>query len=127
LKTLKIGQEVTGTVAKVTEFGLFVKLPSGIDGLIRSSEIALERSIFSERPDRSDRSAARTPVEAHTFKEGDSVTASVLKINKKDRKLELSIRRYEKDQEKELLRKYSGNTHQPTLGETTGWEDGKGS
>jgi len=38
-------------------------------------------------------------------------------------KVELSIRRYEKDQERELLKKYSGNAARPTLGEAIGWDE----
>jgi small subunit ribosomal protein S1 len=115
-KTLKIGQEVTGAVSKVADFGLFVKLTNGLDGLVRSSEMQVERSMFE---DRNDRSAKPSPTAS--YKEGDAITASVLKINKKDRKIELSIRKYEKNQEKELLKKYSGKNDKLTLGETTGW------
>ncbi len=104
LRSLKVGQAVTGVVAKVTDFGAFLKLPNGLDGLIRSSEYQHER-------------------EAPGLKEGDTVSASVIKVDKKERKLELSIRRYERDQEKALLRKYSGSGAKLTLGETTGWEE----
>ncbi len=117
MRTLKIGQDVTGTIVKVAEFGLIVKLEAGVEALVRNSEIQLERSMFEDKSSRD-----REP-QQHSYKEGDSVTASVLKIQKKERKIELSIRRYEKSQEKELLKKYSGNGGKLTLGETTGWTD----
>jgi len=101
----------------VTEFGLFIRLEAGVDALVRSSEIQVERSIFSDR----DFGRENPNKFLAAYKEGDSVTATVLKINKKDRKIELSIRRYERGQEKELLKKYSGNKGNPTLGEATGW------
>lgn len=114
LKTLKPGQKVTGTVAKITDFGIFIKLDSGIEGLVRASEIHHGKSMFSDSSDRNEKQEI-------TYKEGETVSAAVLKVNKKDRKLELSIRRYEQDQERELLRKYSQST-KLTLGETTGWD-----
>lgn len=114
MKSLKIGQAVNGKVVKVAEFGIFVHLENGVDGLIRSSEIHNNRSRF-------DHGDLGSPAPSHEYKEGDPVTAAVLKINKKERKLELSIRRYERDQEKELLKKYSGRAGGPTLAETTGW------
>ena len=125
LRTMRIGQEVTGVVTKIADFGVFVKMDAGIVGLIRHSELTNDRSMFGERPERGDRRPAfraAPAAGAPVFKEGDAITASVLKINKKDRKVELSIRRYEKDQERELLKKYSGNDARPTLGEATGWD-----
>ena len=83
-----------------------------------------ERSMFGDAPrdrDRNDR-ARRPEVDMSGYKEGEPITAFVLKINKKDRKVELSIRRYEREQERELLKKYSGNNARPTLGEATGWD-----
>ena len=124
MRTLRIGQEVTGTVAKVAEFGVFVKLEAGIEGLIRSSELTNERSMFGDGPrDRDQNRGPRREAPMPTFTEGETITAAVLKINKKDRKVELSVRRYEREQERELLKKYSGNVARPTLGDATGWDE----
>jgi small subunit ribosomal protein S1 len=114
MSAVKVGSTVNGTVSKVTEFGVFVKLESGVEGLVRSNELEggnPKGSKFSDMP--------TTP--AVVYKEGDQVTASVIKFNKKDRKIELSIRRYERDQERELLKKYSGKQQKTTLGDATGW------
>jgi small subunit ribosomal protein S1 len=121
LKKYKVGQAVTGTVTNVTNFGLFVKLDSGIEGLIRSNETFLRRSIFSDAEPREDRARGPQP-DQPLFKVGDTVTAAVFKIDKKERKLELSIRQYESREEKELLKKYTGSKQLPTLGTTTGWD-----
>lgn len=120
LRALKEGKEVSGTIAKVAEFGLIVKLEGGMEGLVRSSEITNERSMFEEKKF----SREKAPV-VHNYKEGDTVTASVLKINKKDRKVELSIRKYERNEERELLKKYTGKNDRPTLGDALGWIDEK--
>jgi small subunit ribosomal protein S1 len=118
-KMLKEGKEVNGTVLKVADFGVIVKLDSGIEGLVRPNEMTNERSIFDDKFSRDKNQ------QAPSFKEGESITASVLKINRKERKVELSIRKYEKSQEKELLKKYTGKTDRPTLGDALGWNDDK--
>jgi small subunit ribosomal protein S1 len=125
MKALKPGQSVNATVSKVTDFGLVVKLENGVEGFVRQSETYLQKSIFGDdsRDSRDARAAREKPADAPAYKEGDAIQATVTKIGKKDRKVELSIRKYEKDQEKELLRKYSGSKGNPTLGETMGWED----
>lgn len=120
MRTLRVGQAVTGTVSGVTDFGVFVKLESGIEGLIRMSDLQPRRSTFDateKRPMGGGKSSASE------YKQGDKVTAMIVKIDKKDRKIDLSVRRYERDQEKELLKKYSSESGRPTLGEATGWLD----
>ncbi|OVE78443.1 hypothetical protein BVX98_00340 [bacterium F11] len=120
--SMRIGTSVKGKVTKITDFGLFVKLDSGLEGLVRSSEIKLDRSMFGGSKE--EHRSKDEPIKS--FSVGEDVSASVIKINKKERKIDLSIRRYEKNQEKELLRKYSSNTGRPTLGETTGWMEDSG-
>jgi len=71
-----VSSEVRGTVTNITEFGVFVKLEEGIDGLVYLSEIAKDRV---EDP--------RTVV-----KEGDEVTAIVIKVDPKEQKIGLSIK-----------------------------------
>jgi len=118
LLSLRVGQIVHGNVSKVADFGVFVKLDSGLDALIRTTELQLNRSIFNES--KNGENTALTPKD---FQIGQVIEATVVKINKKERKVDLSIRKYERDQEKHLLRKYSGESPRPTLGEATGWSD----
>jgi len=76
LKKFTVGSEVTGPVTSVTDFGVFVRLEDGIDGLVYSSELAAER--------------VETPSEH--FKEGQEVTALVVKVDANEQKISLSIR-----------------------------------
>jgi len=71
-----IGSEVRGVVTNITEFGVFVKLEEGIDGLVYLSEITKERV---EDP-------------RSVVKEGDEVTAVVIKVDPKDQKIGLSMK-----------------------------------
>jgi len=72
----KVGNEVTGPVTSVAEFGVFVQLEEGVDGLVYSSELAAERI---EKP------------EEH-FKVGQEITALVSKVDANEQKISLSIR-----------------------------------
>jgi small subunit ribosomal protein S1 len=71
-----IGTEINGPVTNVTDFGVFVRLDEGIDGLVYSSELAAER--------------IETPSES--FTEGQEVTALVVKVDPLEQKISLSIR-----------------------------------
>ena len=56
VKSLKIGSTVNGTISKIIDAGVFMKLESGAEGFIRASElIVTDRPMFGDRPDRSDR------------------------------------------------------------------------
>jgi small subunit ribosomal protein S1 len=76
LKKYTVGSEITGPVKSVTDFGVFVQLEEGIDGLVYSSELAPERI---ENP-------------AEHFQEGQEVTALVVKVDANEQKISLSIR-----------------------------------
>lgn len=115
IKELHIGQTVEAKVQKITDFGIFVTMDSGLDALIRKNELTASKRSRDDAPE----------MAAPEFKVGENIQASVLKINKKDRKVELSVRRFERTQEKELLRKYSGQQGRMTLGQATGWTDEK--
>jgi len=76
LKKYPVGEEVTGEVTKVTDFGAFVKLEDGIEGLIYSSELSSERVEKTE----------------DVAQVGQSVTALITKVDPIEQKISLSIR-----------------------------------
>ncbi len=71
-----VGTEVTGTVARMTDFGAFVELEPGIDALLHVSQISKEHV---EKP-------------ADVLKVGDEVTAKVVDFNEADKKISLSVK-----------------------------------
>ncbi|MFQ5445065.1 MAG: S1 RNA-binding domain-containing protein, partial [Nitrospinales bacterium] len=75
----EIGKEFTGTVTNLTDFGVFIELEEGIEGLVHVSEISKEK--------------IKTP--AGKFKIGDVITAKVMNINSEERRIGLSIKRLE--------------------------------
>jgi len=72
-----IGSTVTGTVRNLTDFGAFVEVEEGIDGLIHVSDIS-----WTER--------VKHPSEA--FKKGDTVEAKVLRMDGENRRLSLGVK-----------------------------------
>jgi small subunit ribosomal protein S1 len=83
-----IGTEVTGEVTNVTDFGAFVKLEEGIEGLVYSSELAAERV---EKP-------------SDVVQPGQSVKALVVKVDPVEGKISLSMRAVGDRQEREALK-----------------------
>ncbi len=71
-----IGNEVTGTVARMTDFGAFIELEPGVDALLHVSQISKEHV---EKP-------------SDVLKTGDTVTAKIVDFNEEDKKISLSIK-----------------------------------
>ena len=86
LRAIRVGKEITGTVTNVTDFGIFVELEEGIEGLVHVSEISKEK--------------IKTPV--GKFNVGDVITAKVMNINSEERRIGLSIKRLEMDDEQSM-------------------------
>ena len=97
------GEVVAGKVTNVTDFGAFVELEEGIEGLVHVSEISREKV---EKP-------------SDVLKVGDALSAVVLHIDPHDRRIGLSIKLLKEKAEKAEIEKYisgQGSTS-PSLGE----------
>ncbi len=85
------GQRVVGEVTKVTDFGAFVKLEDGIEGLVHVSELDWGR--------------VNNPHEV--LNEGDSVEVKVLGVDPKARRISLSIRALKTDPWRQFMEQYA--------------------
>jgi small subunit ribosomal protein S1 len=72
-----VGTVVTGKVRNIAEFGAFIELEDGFDGLVHVSDVS-----WTER--------IKNPHEV--FKKGEDVTAKVLKIDPENRRVSLGIK-----------------------------------
>lgn len=97
------GEMVTGKVTNVTDFGAFVELEEGIEGLVHVSEISREKV---EKP-------------SDVLKVGDTVSAVVLHMDPHERRIGLSMKGVTEKTEKAEIEKYISNQGPPksTLGE----------
>jgi small subunit ribosomal protein S1 len=87
------GEMVTGKVTNVTDFGAFVELEEGIEGLIHVSEMSREKI---DKP-------------SDVVKVGETVTAMVLHIDPQERRIGLSMKGLKEKVEKAEIEKYISN------------------
>jgi len=96
-----LGQTVTGTVVHVADFGVFVEVEEGVEGLIHSSELKQGKS--------GDLAA--------NYKELDKVTAEIIAIDPHDRKIGLSEKAVDRRGEGEAPAAPQVQSSQATLGD----------
>jgi len=85
------GTRVTGTVTNVTDFGVFVELEEGIEGLIHVSELSKEKG--------------GNPLSR--FNVDDVIQARVINVARGEKKIGLSIRKLEESEEREIYKSYT--------------------
>ncbi|MBV8090809.1 MAG: S1 RNA-binding domain-containing protein, partial [Alphaproteobacteria bacterium] len=101
---LRKGEVVTGTVSGITEGGVEVTIGDGVLGFIRKSELSRDRS--EQRPDR--------------FAVGEKVDAKVTQIDRATRKVALSIKAREMDEEKRAMAEFGSSDSGASLGDILG-------
>jgi len=85
-----VGTEISGVITNVTDFGIFVELEEGIEGLVHVSEISKEK--------------VKTPVGQYHV--GDTLNAKVININTEERRIGLSIKQLEMEDDHSVLEDY---------------------
>ena len=98
------GVVVTCTVSEVTSGGIEVTISDGVKGFIRKSDLSRDRS--EQRPDR--------------FAVGEKVDAKVTSIDKSSRKVSLSIKAREVEEEKQAMEDYGSSDAGASLGDILG-------
>jgi small subunit ribosomal protein S1 len=101
---LRKGEVVTGTVAGITDGGIEVAVGDGMLGFIRKSELSRDRS--EQRPDR--------------FAVGEKVDAKITTIDRASRKVTLSIKAREMDEEKRAMAEFGSSDSGASLGDILG-------
>ncbi len=87
-----VGSKVTGKVVKITDFGAFVELAPGIEGLLHISELSDKRVESVE----------------DVVKVGEEVKVKILDLDEVKQKISLSIKAYDKESQKEMVNKFQG-------------------
>ena len=94
----KPGTRVTGTVTNITDFGLFIELEEGIEGLVHVSEISGDKR--------------GNPLSR--FQLDDVIQTKVINVSRREKKIGLSIRKLEQTSEKEIFKSYVNNRKEAT-------------
>jgi len=85
-----VGDVAVGKVSKVADFGIFVELDGGVEGLIHISEAGLDPQAKLEEK----------------FKLQDEVTAKIIKVDREERKIALSLRDHQMDSDRRTVDEY---------------------
>jgi small subunit ribosomal protein S1 len=102
----KIGDVLKGKVARTTDFGAFVELAQGIEGLCHVSEI-------EERRPKGDRDKAKGPRDARVtavLSVGQEHDFKILRLEPEQRKISLSFRAAQKQVEREEIKSFRPTT-----------------
>jgi small subunit ribosomal protein S1 len=94
-ENFQVGQRVHGKVSRLQDFGAFIELAPGVDGLIHVSEMSWAKKI--KRP-------------ADVLKVGESVEVVVLGVNAAERRIALGLKQALGDPWEEASRKYAPGT-----------------
>ena len=86
------GQHITGTVTNITSFGVFVEMGEGVEGLIHVSEFG--------------------DTKAEDYKSGNEISAVITNIDKRGRKISLSIKEIKELTEKKDVSEYMESQEQ---------------
>ncbi|WP_432280179.1 30S ribosomal protein S1 [Urechidicola vernalis] len=95
---LKVGDKVNGKVVVIADYGAFIEVSEGVEGLVHVSEMSWSTHLRS----------------AQDFvKVGDEVEAVVLTLDREDRKMSLGIKQLHPDPWTDITKKYPvGSTHE---------------
>ncbi len=86
-----VGQRIRGKISNITDFGIFVQLMPGVDGLVHISDISWTDHI--EHPQ-------------DVYKKGDEVEAIIIAINKQNKKISLGIKQLTPNPWEEIEKTY---------------------
>ncbi len=91
----QIGQKVTVKITNLKDFGAFVRLPDGIDGLIHINDFFWDKKVTKA---------------SDYLKKGQKIDAVIRSIDRKNRKISLSIKHLQEDPFVKLMEKYPENS-----------------
>src|SRR5229473_728269 len=91
-----VGSTIKGKVKSITDFGVFVEIEPGIEGLIHISQLSNERV---DKP-------------SSLYKVGDEVETIVVQVDSKERRIGLSIKALRQHEEREEMQAYLKREHE---------------
>jgi small subunit ribosomal protein S1 len=91
-KTLAVGSHVQGTISSITDYGLFVEIQKGVEGLVHISEISWTERISDLRKH---------------YAVGEKIEVLIVSLDKENRRMSLSIKQLEKNPWESLGKEFS--------------------
>jgi small subunit ribosomal protein S1 len=88
-ETYKVGSKISGKITNITDFGIFVELEEGVEGLVHISEVENEKKDLSKE-----------------YQIGSELEAKVMNVNTEERRIGLSVKRLGMDDDEAILKDY---------------------
>jgi len=92
---LKVGDKITGRVVVIADYGAFIEIAPGVEGLIHVSEMSWSQHLRTAQD---------------FLKVGDEIEAVVLTLDREDRKMSLGIKQLIPDPWSDIVAKYPVNS-----------------
>ena len=89
----KPGSTLEGEITSITEFGLFVKAPNGIEGLVNKANLSDDKEVPFEEA-------------IAKYKVGDKINVFVVDVNTEKEKVAFSVREYKRKQQRDEISQY---------------------
>ena len=94
----KPGSTLEGEITSITEFGLFVKAPNGIEGLVNKANLSEEKDVPFEEA-------------IAKYKVGDKINVFVVDVNTEKEKVAFSVREYKRKQQRDEISQYMSSNN----------------
>jgi len=96
-KEHKVGDIVKGKIRDIKDFGVFVELQDGVDALIRKEDVS--------------------PLKMDELNKGDEIEGVIVMLDPSSNKIRLSVRRLERQKEREALNEFNSSDDRLTIGD----------
>jgi len=96
-KAHKVGDIVKGKIRDIKDFGVFVELQDGVDALIRKEDVS--------------------PLKMDELNKGDEIEGVIVMLDPSSNKIRLSVRRLERQKEREALNEFNSSDDRLTIGD----------
>jgi len=96
-KEHKVGDIIKGKIRDIKDFGVFVELQDGVDALIRKEDVS--------------------PLKMDELNKGDEIEGVIVMLDPSSNKIRLSVRRLERQKEREALNEFNSSDDRLTIGD----------
>ena len=93
----KPGSTLEGEITSITDFGLFVKAPNGIEGLVNKANLSDEKDVPFEEA-------------VAKYKVGDKINVYVVDVKVEKEQVAFSVREYKRKQQRDEISQYMDST-----------------
>ncbi len=93
----KVGSTLEGEITSITDFGVFVKAPNGIEGLVNKANLSDEKDVPFEEA-------------VAKYKVGDKINVYVVDVNTGKEKVAFSVREFKRKQQRDEISQYMSDS-----------------